>query len=152
MSYIENNLLTGESIVYRGKLSRAVFVPAITTAVIIILVGLGGGDAAVFAGMLFLFLVLPMAGSAAVNLMTAEFGVTNKRVIMKYGFIGRTSAEILLTKIEAIGVEQGVVGRIFNYGTIVVSGTGGTKTPFPRISSPIQFRKAVQEQIEKASK
>jgi uncharacterized membrane protein YdbT with pleckstrin-like domain len=53
----------------------------------------------------------------------------------------------LLSKIETIRVEQGILGRALDYGTIVVSGTGGSKEPFRTIASPMEFRRKVQEQI-----
>jgi hypothetical protein len=61
--------------------------------------------------------------------------------------LSRRSIEILPTKIEGITVNQGLVGRAWDYGTIVVSGTGGTKEPFKMITKPFDFRKQVQEQI-----
>ena len=77
----------------------------------------------------------------------SEFAVTNKRVLIKTGWIRRHSLETLLSKIEGIRVEQDVLGRMWDYGTIVVSGTGGSKEPFRRIASPMQFRREIQEQI-----
>ena len=78
---------------------------------------------------------------------TSEFGVTNKRVLVKVGFIKRHSLETLLTKVEGISVDQGILGRILGYGSIVITGTGGTKEPFHKINAPFEFRKQVQEQI-----
>ncbi|TMI03740.1 MAG: PH domain-containing protein [Betaproteobacteria bacterium] len=54
------------------------------------------------------------------------------------------SIELLLNKIEAIAVEQTLVGRMFGYGDIVITGSGGTKEAFSRIQSPLEFRRAVQ--------
>ena len=68
---------------------------------------------------------------------------------MKVGFIRRNSLEIFLHKIESVYVEQSLFGRIFNYGVIVIAGTGGSKDPFPFIPNPLLFRRKVQEQIEK---
>jgi hypothetical protein len=73
--------------------------------------------------------------------------VTDKRVLIKLGLIGRDSLETLLTKIEAIGVDQDIRGRLFNYGTITVIGTGGTHEAFPQIAAPMEFRRQVQAQI-----
>ncbi len=76
-------------------------------------------------------------------------------MLIKTGFMGRRSLEILLTKVEGIGVEQGILARILGYGSITVGGTGGSKEAFHRINSPFEFRKQVQEQIatvEDASK
>ena len=79
----------------------------------------------------------------------SEFAVTNKRVLIKTGWIRRHSLEILLSKIEGIRVEQDVLGRMWDYGTIVVSGTGGSKEPFHRIAEPMLFRRRVQDQISR---
>ncbi len=50
---------------------------------------------------------------------------------------------------EGIQVNQGILGRILGFGSITVSGTGSTKDPFHKIDAPLEFRKKVQEQIEK---
>ena len=84
--------------------------------------------------------------SSYINFTSSEFGVTNRRVLIKVGFIRRRSLELLLSKVEGIGVDQGIPGRIFGYGTIIVTGTGGTKEPFRNITAPMEFRKTVQEQ------
>ena len=70
--------------------------------------------------------------------------MTNKRVMMKTGVFSTRSIELLLSKIEAIAVEQSLMGRMLGYGDIVVTGSGGTKETFPRIQSPLEFRRAVQ--------
>ena len=61
--------------------------------------------------------------------------------------IRRHSLELLLQKVEGIGVDQGIAGRVLGYGTITVSGTGGTKESFPLISDPLEFRRQVQANI-----
>lgn len=78
---------------------------------------------------------------------SSEFGVTNRRVLIAVKLLGQRSLEIMLPKIEGIGVSQGLFGTILGYGTIVVIGTGGTKEPFPKIAGPQEFRRQVQEQI-----
>jgi uncharacterized membrane protein YdbT with pleckstrin-like domain len=83
-----------------------------------------------------------------INLKTSEFGVTNKRVLIKVGFLRRYSIELLLTKVEGIQVAQSILGRILRYGTIIITGTGGGKEPFHKIDDPFEFRRQVQEQIE----
>jgi hypothetical protein len=54
-----------------------------------------------------------------------------------------------LAKIESISVDQSLAGRMFGFGTIVVRGTGGTPEPFATIAHPLEFRRRVQEQIDK---
>ncbi|HMK14581.1 MAG TPA: PH domain-containing protein [Burkholderiales bacterium] len=81
-----------------------------------------------------------------IRVKTSEFGVTNKRVIIKIGLIQRHTLELLLTQVETIGVDQGIMGRILGYGKIVVVGTGGTNEPFSRIARPLEFRRQVEIQ------
>jgi uncharacterized membrane protein YdbT with pleckstrin-like domain len=83
---------------------------------------------------------------------TSEYGVTNKRVLMKTGWIQRASLEVFLNRIEAIIVDQSVVGRIFNYGQIIIVGTGGSRDSFPYIPRPLHFRQMVQQQIDISGK
>lgn len=64
------------------------------------------------------------------------YAVTNKRVIIKTGVISRRTVELVLAKCEGIQVVQGIAGRIFGYGSIVVT-TGGT-TNFITIMLPIR--------------
>ena len=53
---------------------------------------------------------------------TTEIAITNKRIIAKFGFISRRTIEINLQKIESIQVDQNVLGRLLDYGTIVIAG------------------------------
>jgi uncharacterized membrane protein YdbT with pleckstrin-like domain len=100
-------------------------------------------------------LLLPVFGvglllwiAAYIKYKTTELAITNKRVIAKFGFISRRTVEININKVESIQVDQAILGRIFNYGTLVVSGAGTPQAPIPGISDPIQFRKAFVEAQE----
>lgn len=55
-------------------------------------------------------LAIGTAVSAYITLKTSEFGITNRRVLIKVGFIKRDSLETILTKVEGIHVQQGVLG------------------------------------------
>ena len=106
----------------------------------------GRGDTAAVGG-LFVLIAIITGIASFINYTTSEFGITNKRVIVKVGFIRRNSLEVLLNKVEGIQVNQGILGRILGFGSITVSGTGGTKDPFHKIAAPLEFRKKAQEQI-----
>ena len=144
MSYVENNLMAGENIIYRAKLHKVVFLWPIIWLVLAILFISGGVDTI---GFLFIIIAIMTGINSFINYSSSEFAVSNKRVIVKVGFIRRNSIEVLLTKIEGIQVNQGILGRILGHGTIVISGTGGTKHPFHKISNPLNFRMKTQEQI-----
>jgi len=152
MSYIENNLMIGENILYRARLHWVVFVWSVIWFIVATMFLGRGGEAAATAGALFMLIAVAKAISSFISLSTSEFAVTNQRVIAKVGFIRRNSIEIFLGKIEAIEVNQDILGRILGYGSITVSGTGGTRDPFYNIADPLELRRKIQEQIAMAQK
>ena len=84
-------------------------------------------------------------GYAYVKYKTTELAVTNRRVIAKFGFISRRTVELNITKVESVQVDQSALGRLFDFGTLVISGSGGSQEPIPGISKPMAFRKALME-------
>lgn len=77
-----------------------------------------------------------------------EFVVTNKRIIIKTGFISRDTIELNLNKVESIEVEQSVFGRMLGFGTLKVNGTGVTGQEFHKVNDPLEFRRRLQEQYD----
>lgn len=151
MGYVAENLMAGESVVYSARLHRFMFVlPAVVFVVGVFVVATARGEQSLFvvsaigglviAGAIVAFLI------RLVDYHTSEFAVTTKRVIIKVGLIRRRTLELLLSKVETVGVDQTILGRLFGFGTIVVTGTGGTKEPFSHINEPMEFRRHVQEQ------
>ena len=59
----------------------------------------------------------------------------------------RKSIEVLLPKVESIGVDESGLGRIFGYGSVIIRGTGGTFETLGKIAHPNEFRRQVQQQI-----
>ncbi|MGO9514828.1 MAG: PH domain-containing protein [Steroidobacteraceae bacterium] len=145
MSYVESNLLPNEQITYRARLHRIIYLFPAVMLVIAFLVGLGGGSwiAGSALGVIGLVLLLP----PWIKSISSEFAITNKRILIKVGLIRRHSLELLLQKVEGIGVDQGFLGRVLGYGTITVSGVGGTHEAFRMISNPLEFRRQVQASL-----
>jgi len=149
MGFVEENLMPGEQITYRANLHWIIYAAPLffgLVGIFLIASSLGNRDQAALGGLGVLFLIVAglLGLSRWITSRTSEFAVTNKRVIVKVGLIRRHTLELLLAKVESIGVEQGVLGRILGYGTIVVVGTGGTREPFKDIAQPLEFRKQVQ--------
>jgi uncharacterized membrane protein YdbT with pleckstrin-like domain len=145
MSYVESNLLPGEQITYRARLHRIIYFLPDCLLVAAILIGLAGGGwiaAGVLAAIGVLLFIPPWIRS-----MSSEFAITNKRVLIKVGLVRRHSLELLLQKVEGIGVDQSLIGRILGFGSITVSGVGGTRESFRMISSPLEFRRQVQASL-----
>ena len=97
---------------------------------------------AILAGIGLLLAIPPF-----IRYSSTEYAVTNKRLLSKVGFVERESDETLLSKIEAVAVDQSIVGRMLGYGTLTITGTGGTDEGFPRISDPLEFRRQIQSQV-----
>ena len=74
---------------------------------------------------------------------TTEVAATDRRVIFKRGFIRRHTVEMNMDKIESVDVDQSILGRILDYGTVTVRGTGASIEPLPLIASPVAFRNCV---------
>lgn len=79
--------------------------------------------------------------------LTSEFAVTSKRVLGKTGLIRLKSVDIVLAKVEAIRINQGILGRVFDFGDVLVTGTGGTVEVLSFIPDPVEFSKCIQEQL-----
>jgi uncharacterized membrane protein YdbT with pleckstrin-like domain len=76
-----------------------------------------------------------------------ENAVTNQRVIIKRGIISRDVKELPLKRIETVELVQDIMGRIFGYGTVVVTGNGMTTMVIGLIDRPAEFRYAIAKQI-----
>jgi uncharacterized membrane protein YdbT with pleckstrin-like domain len=81
--------------------------------------------------------------SAWLKRWTTEIAVTNRRVIYKTGLISRRTVEMNMDKVESVDVTQDIFGRIFNYGTVLIRGTGASLEPLSTIGSPLALRNAI---------
>ncbi len=165
MSYVEDNLMPNEKVLFKARIHPAVFLPAVVSFLFFVLVtflALGidsrrdpttSSSALMltcFSGLLFIY-AIGLAIQAGILLATTEFAVTNQRVIAKRGFIRRHTMEMLLQKVESVSVSQNILGRMLNFGTITVTGTGGTQEGFRSIVEPLTVRKKIYKVLENYS-
>jgi uncharacterized membrane protein YdbT with pleckstrin-like domain len=145
MGYVESNLLPNEHVTYRARVHRIIYLLPVCVLIIALVVALASGSwiAGGVLGVIGLIMMVP----PWIRSISSEFAVTNKRVLVKVGLVRRHSLELLLQKVEGIGVDQGILGRILGYGTITVSGTGGTREAFRMIARPLEFRRQVQASL-----
>ncbi|MBV8535580.1 MAG: PH domain-containing protein [Alphaproteobacteria bacterium] len=155
MSYVEHVIQPGETLVYRAPLHWIVYVPGVALAAIgAVILGYGLGMPTVdangwqnvlrvtilAAGALVLLAALISLTVAFIRRHTTEIAVTSRRAIYKTGVVRRITSEISVDKIETVLVDQSVLGRILNFGTIVIRGTGGGLEPVRNIGDPLTFR------------
>jgi uncharacterized membrane protein YdbT with pleckstrin-like domain len=133
MSYIDDSLIPGEVVVHRARVSWWSQAGLVILGVVL------------FVAVIGIFFL----GVAWVRVRSTELAITNKRVIAKFGFVKRETVEINLNQVEALRVEQTFLGRMLNFGTIIVSGTGGALDPFPNIADPLVFRRKFMEATDR---
>jgi membrane protein YdbS with pleckstrin-like domain len=165
VGYIEETLTPGEQVLHRTRLHWVVLIGQLIVALLLAAAAVGcvvlwfrsdpletgvrralwlwlAGIAVAAAAIAFVAGVVRRAG--------IEMAVTNRRLIVKTGVVRRHTIEMMLSKIESISVSQGVLGRIANYGDVLVRGSGGTAEHFARIADPLRLRLKAQEQIERS--
>ena len=166
MSYIQDNLMPNERILYAARVHLAIFLSSIINALITILTLIFGisqirqadfGDfgESTYIGIILLVLAFFFFLGTITNFLRAltiigstEFAITNRRVIAKTGFIRRHTLEIYMSKIESVAVRQGILDRMLNFGTVTITGTGGTKESFFGIIEPVEVRKRINQIVE----
>jgi hypothetical protein len=146
MSYAKKTLQKGEDIVLFTRPHYIIFY-TITYYLLLAIFMMFMFNIFLFAGIVALVGVFNFF-SDLISFYYSEYVITNRRVLMKVGFIRQRSLEIYLEKIEGIVVEQNIIGRILNFGTVMISGVGGTKDPYYFIPDPLKFRSLVQQQME----
>ncbi len=97
-----------------------------------------------YAAWLLLLIPLGIIASAILAVKTSELVITDRRVLIKVGFIQRQTFEMFISKIESVAVVQGMIGKMLDYGTVEIRGTGGSSQSFATIAAPLQFRDAIQ--------
>ncbi|MGT2505704.1 PH domain-containing protein [Cupriavidus basilensis] len=96
----------------------------------------------------FFGLGLLIIAAVWLTIWSTELAVTNRKVVAKVGFIRRDTIEMRLGKVESVQVKQSLFGRMFDYGTIIISGAGNPQAPIRNIARPLEFRRAVNELVE----
>ena len=146
MGYVDTIVSGNEKVLYVGHVSLLSMLPTLLVGGVLVLIGIGAAfvPQAWFVGVALIAVGLVIVVAALIKRMSTELAVTNKRVIAKFGLVSRRTIELNLAKLESIRVDQTVAGRLFNYGSIVLVGTGSSLEPIPFIASPIAFRQAVQ--------
>lgn len=155
MSLLEKNLLPGEHIIHTTKyhkflLIRDTIYPVVLVIIVAIFAFTELAKKTPYLDIIFAFLAL--LGFFRLlyvyfSYTSTNYAITNRRVMLESGIISKQISEMSLTKIELVEVEQSLLGRMLDYGTVIVRGTGGSGIFFHGIEKPFSFRNLLQEQI-----
>ena len=153
MSYISNNLKTNEKLIFKSSQSIKSlffwsFIFGFIGLVLVLLKGfviiMGVSSTGYNLYLIYWVVLLFFVIKNLITYFTTEYGITSNRVISKEGLIRRDIEEINLSSIESINVNQTIIGRILNYGTIVISGRGTSKVVLKDIDKVIETRKLIK--------
>lgn len=149
MEYIKNNLMDGEEIVYNTKIHWFTFIPGLVLLVIslfvlLLYISTDSGNAKVllfpFSPILFICSFFSLLNAFIIK-KTTELAITSKRTITKFGLIARNTTEVNHNQVESFNVNQGIFGRMFDFGTLIINGTGSGSIIIKNIDQPLEFRK-----------
>ena len=160
MSYVNSVLQPGERVVVMGRLHWIIFWHAITLLVLgVVVVGWLAAKTnhdmlTELIAIIFAVLVIAAFLVAWLRRWTTEIAVTDKRVIYKTGFIKRHTVEMNMDKVASVDVDQSILGRILDYGTVQVIGAGGAQNApnstvvrgiedLPCVAHPLALRSAI---------
>lgn len=141
-NYIESNLARDEKVIEKANVSWLSQFWYLLFGFLFLLMGMPTKNN------VFLVVGAVLIAIAIINVVTTELAITNRRIIAKTGLIRRNTIELKVNRVESLGVNQSILGRIFNFGSIVVKGVGGSNAPIPFISKPLEFRQQVNNYLD----
>ena len=146
MSYLQKVLQPGETILYRTTFSWTLYIPGLVVLLLAVAVFVTSDRVVMPQRWAYVVALIPaLIGSALLarawfRRWTTEVAITNRRIILKRGFVRRHTIEINMDKVESVDVDQSLLGRLFNYGDITVRGTGEGFERLRMIDAPLKFR------------
>lgn len=148
MGYIEQTLMDGERIIYRAELHSIIYwMPALLVLLALAVFIIPGGSGTLTMQIIAAVILLVAAAWTAIKANGGrQYVLTNRRLIAKTGIIQRNSNDLILRKCENVRVRQSLLGRLLNYGTVIVS-TGEATNQYPYIQDPIRFTTQINQQI-----
>ncbi len=146
MGYVAKVIRSDEMILAEGKLHWIIFWPAIACFVVAVIAAVFSGMAGITAALLAIIVALIglfLAAKEGLQRWGTEIAVTDRRVIYKTGLIRRHTAEMNMDKVESVIVNQSLIGRLLDFGSIHIRGTGEGIEHLHYISSPISLRNTI---------
>ena len=124
MGYIEDSLTSGEKVVAYFRLHWKVWIAPILLTLLVV--------------------TIPIAIYQWLKLRSHEYGVTTKRVVHKWGIIGRESDEMQISSLETVEIRQSATGRILGFGEVQLTGRGTSDLNLTDMADPLDVKKQIE--------
>jgi membrane protein YdbS with pleckstrin-like domain len=124
MGYIEDSLTPGEKVVAHFDLHWKVWIGPVVLTLLIV--------------------TIPIAIYQWLKLRSHEYGVTTKRVVHKWGIIGRETDEMQISSLETVEISQPAMGRILGYGEVQLTGRGTSDLNLTNMAGPLEVKKKIE--------
>ncbi|MGE0740218.1 MAG: PH domain-containing protein [Hyphomonadaceae bacterium] len=128
MRYVDASLAPGEIVLQRGKWPGVFWFLAWAALIVLGIIGVG----------VFIFFAM------AIRMWSTDFAVTNRRVILKRGWLNRRTQELAVESVEGVSLDQSLIARLCGFGRVIVTGTGEARIVFPPMANPVAFRRAIE--------
>lgn len=149
MSYVDEVLQPGESVIARATLHWVIYLSGLLILAVGLVIYVAARPAQGYVPVMAAIILVPTVLGAVLILrawlgrLGTEIAVTDRRVIYKSGIFSRRTVEMNVDQIESVEVHQSIVGRMLGYGDIAVHGTGEGIENISLISDPLRVRSAI---------
>lgn len=137
-----------QAIVYFARLNRIIFFWPLLLLMAMIFVFFTypafKEPSLIFIGISVIWLVMTW-----VTYYFSSLTLKKNQVILRTGLIVRKTVDIPLNKIESIDIRQSILGSIFRYGSLEITGTGGTRNLINFLCRPLSCRRQIEQLMYK---
>ena len=130
--------------IYTAKLHWIIFLGPLILMIMGMLLGIYVEPLQVVS-LFFVGFAIAWAAMNAVNYLSSSLTIRSKQVILRTGVVVKKITDIPMNKIESIDIRQSILGSILRYGTLMITGTGGTQHFINFLDKPLTCRRYIEQ-------
>ncbi len=136
--------------IYQSKLHWIIFLkPLLLLFFPLALTFILGFQLQVFA--VFTFIAFGWIITEMVRYHFTSLTVKPKGIVLQTGFWVQQTIDLPMRRIESIDVTQTLFGTLFNFGDIIITGSGGTRQVIGPIENPLTCRRYIEQYLHSDS-
>lgn len=138
--------MSKESAFYRANLHWITFVPSVAFLVLAMPLFVVKGVPYI-APLALIALAIVGLVTQYLNLKTAYLEVFEDKVCIRNGIFTRNITSVPLKRIESVDIKQSLLACLLNYGSIIITGSGGSHYFMHKIGEPLTCRRQIEQQL-----